>query len=65
MPRSRESIVHRRDVLIEMKDIQDEMNAEGHGLLDVWMSHGDHVVEIPESFKLMASTENAPIGYCE
>ncbi len=44
------------------KDIQDDVNAEGHGLLDVWMSHGDHVVEIPESFKLMASTENAPIA---
>ncbi|GAA0400538.1 glutamine-hydrolyzing GMP synthase [Cocleimonas flava] len=44
------------------KDIQDEVNAEGHGLLDVWMSHGDHVVEIPESFKLMASTSNAPIA---
>ena len=44
------------------KDIQDEVNAEGHGLLDVWMSHGDHVVEVPESFKLMASTENAPIA---
>ncbi len=44
------------------KDIQDEQNEQGHGLLDVWMSHGDHVVEIPESFKLMASTENAPIA---
>ena len=44
------------------KEIQDEVNAEGHGLLDVWMSHGDHVVEVPESFKLMASTENAPIA---
>ena len=45
-----------------LKDIEDEVNAEGFGLLDVWMSHGDHVVEIPESFKLMASTENAPIA---
>ena len=25
------------------KDIQDRVNAEGHGLLDVWMSHGDKV----------------------
>ena len=45
-----------------LKDIQDSSNDEGHGLLDVWMSHGDTVVELPEGFKLMASTENAPIA---
>ncbi len=45
-----------------LKDIEDEVSSEGFGLLDVWMSHGDHVVEIPESFELMASTENAPIA---
>lgn len=43
-------------------DIQDETNAEGHGLLDVWMSHGDKVVELPPSFKLIASTDSAPIA---
>lgn len=31
-------------------------------MLDVWMSHGDRVVEMPEGFKLMASTENAPVA---
>ena len=45
-----------------LKDIQDDMNDEGHGLLDVWMSHGDKVVELPEGFKVMASTDNAPIA---
>ncbi|MEE9326085.1 MAG: glutamine-hydrolyzing GMP synthase [Cocleimonas sp.] len=45
-----------------LKNIEDEVSPEGYGLLDVWMSHGDHVVEIPETFKLMASTENAPIA---
>lgn len=45
-----------------LKDIEDETSAEGYGLLDVWMSHGDHVIEMPASFKLMASTENAPIA---
>ncbi len=45
-----------------LKDIEDHLSEEGFGLLDVWMSHGDHVVEIPESFKLMASTSNAPIA---
>ncbi len=45
-----------------LKDIEDHVSEEGFGLLDVWMSHGDHVVEMPESFKLMASTDNAPIA---
>jgi len=45
-----------------LKDIQDEESAEGFGLLDVWMSHGDRVAELPEGFKLMASTESAPIA---
>ena len=42
--------------------IEDHRNAEGHGLLNVWMSHGDKVVEIPAGFKLMASTESCPIA---
>ena len=45
-----------------LKDIQDRVNPEGHGLLDVWMSHGDKVVEMPQGFKLMASTEACPIA---
>ena len=32
-------------------------NAEGHGLLDVWMSHGDKVTALPPGFKLMASND--------
>ena len=45
-----------------LRDIQDEANAEGHGLLDVWMSHGDKVEELPDGFKRIASTENAPVA---
>ena len=45
-----------------LKDIQDDTNDEGHGLLDVWMSHGDKVAELPEGFKVMASTDNTPIA---
>ena len=45
-----------------LKDIEDEVSEEGYGLLDVWMSHGDHVIQMPEGFKLMASTDNAPIA---
>ncbi len=45
-----------------LKDIQDETNSEGHGLLDVWMSHGDQVTTLPPGFKVIASTDNAPIA---
>jgi len=45
-----------------LKDIQDRVNGEGNGLLDVWMSHGDKVVEMPVGFKLMASTDSCPIA---
>jgi GMP synthase (glutamine-hydrolysing) len=37
-------------------------NAEGHGLLDVWMSHGDKVTELPPGFKVIASNESTPIA---
>ena len=42
--------------------IADVTSPEGHGLLNVWMSHGDNVVEMPPGFKLMASTESCPIA---
>jgi len=42
--------------------IEDSRNAEGHGLLRVWMSHGDKVVEMPSGFKLMASTAACPVA---
>jgi GMP synthase (glutamine-hydrolysing) len=42
--------------------IQDRANAEGHGLLDVWMSHGDKVIGMPAGFKLIASSEACPIA---
>ena len=45
-----------------LKDIEDHMSDEGYGLLDVWMSHGDRVIELPEGFKLMASTDSAPVS---
>jgi len=42
--------------------IQDFSTAERHGILKVWMSHGDKVVELPPRFKLMASTSSCPIA---
>lgn len=43
-------------------DINDEINSEGHGLLDVWMSHGIEVTKLPKDFELIASTDNCPIA---
>ncbi|MBU1235361.1 MAG: glutamine-hydrolyzing GMP synthase [Gammaproteobacteria bacterium] len=45
-----------------LEDIQDNINAEGHGLLDVWMSHGDKVTEMPSGFSIIASNESTPIA---
>jgi GMP synthase (glutamine-hydrolysing) len=42
---------------------------EGGGLLDgleavepVWMSHGDQVVQLPEGFRVLGSTEDCPVA---
>jgi len=45
-----------------LTDITDKINSEGHGLLDVWMSHGIEVTKLPEGFELIASTDNCPIA---
>ena len=45
-----------------LTDIEDHTTAEGYGLLDVWMSHGDRVTALPPGFKLMCSTDSAPIA---
>jgi GMP synthase (glutamine-hydrolysing) len=42
--------------------INDFVTPEGYGMLKVWMSHGDKVIEMPPGFKLMASTESCPIA---
>jgi len=44
------------------RDIQDETNADGHGLLDVWMSHGDKVTALPAGFRLIGSSEACAIA---
>ena len=45
-----------------LKGIEDFHTPEGHGMLKVWMSHGDKVTALPPGFKLMASTESCPIA---
>jgi GMP synthase (glutamine-hydrolysing) len=45
-----------------LRDIQDRVSHENHGLLDVWMSHGDKVNELPPGFKVIASNATTPIA---
>ena len=45
-----------------LRDIQDHVNEQGHGLLDVWMSHGDKVTVLPAGFKIIASNAATPIA---
>jgi len=42
--------------------IEDFRTPEGHGMLKVWMSHGDKITALPPGFKLMASTPSCPIA---
>ncbi|OQW89575.1 MAG: glutamine-hydrolyzing GMP synthase [Rhodoferax ferrireducens] len=51
---------HGHTVLLD--GIQDYATSMGHGMLQVWMSHGDKVTELPPGFKLMASTDSCPIA---
>lgn len=45
-----------------LHDIRDHIDDHGKALLDVWMSHGDKVVELPVDFELIAETESCPIA---
>jgi GMP synthase (glutamine-hydrolysing) len=45
-----------------LKSIEDFATPEGFGMLKVWMSHGDKVTQMPEGFKVMASTPACPIA---
>ena len=42
--------------------IEDRVSADGVGILDVWMSHGDKVVKLPVGFTTIAATDSAPIA---
>ncbi|WP_374627802.1 glutamine-hydrolyzing GMP synthase [Pandoraea sp.] len=45
-----------------LEGLEDFRTAEGHGMLKVWMSHGDKVTQLPPGFALMASTPSCPIA---
>jgi len=41
--------------------IEDQLGPDGQSTLDVWMSHGDHVAQLPPQFVLLASTSTCNI----
>jgi GMP synthase (glutamine-hydrolysing) len=45
-----------------LHEVVDHIDHEEGRLLDVWMSHGDKVTDIPDGFERMASTESCPIA---
>jgi GMP synthase (glutamine-hydrolysing) len=42
--------------------LEDNRDASGKPLLDVWMSHGDRVATVPPGFTVIASSDNAPLA---
>jgi GMP synthase (glutamine-hydrolysing) len=45
-----------------LEQLQDRVNGDGNAVLEVWMSHGDHVTAVPEGFSVVAFTESIPIA---
>jgi len=45
-----------------LNEVQDRVNDQGHGLIDVWMSHGDKVTQLPPGFSVIASNATTPIA---
>ena len=45
-----------------LQGLEDFSTDAGHGMLKVWMSHGDKVTQLPSGFELMASTPSCPIA---
>jgi GMP synthase (glutamine-hydrolysing) len=42
--------------------LEDNRDAGGRRILDVWMSHGDRVTEVPPGFQVIAASGNAPLA---
>lgn len=53
-------IVGRSRLLDGISD--DKVTREENRKLDVWMSHGDRVISVPQGFDILAQTESAPIA---
>lgn len=55
-----ELALHGHSTLLE--NIEDRTTPEGCALLDVWMSHGDEVISLPQGFTTIATTRITPIA---
>ncbi len=45
-----------------LADVQDRVDPDGRAWLDVWMSHGDRVVDLPPGFKLICDNASTPVA---
>ena len=45
-----------------LADVQDRIDPDGRAWLDVWMSHGDRVVDLPPGFKLICDNASTPVA---
>jgi len=45
-----------------LEGLHDRLGAQNAGLLDVWMSHGDKVTELPPGFEIICATDSAPLA---
>jgi GMP synthase (glutamine-hydrolysing) len=45
-----------------LQAIEDHIDGQGRPQLDVWMSHGDKVTQLPPGFEIIGSTESAPVA---
>ncbi len=52
--------IHDESALLQQ--IADRKTADNKVFLDVWMSHGDKVTVLPPGFKVICTTQNAPIA---
>ncbi len=45
-----------------LADVQDRIDPDGRAWLEVWMSHGDRVVDLPPGFKLICDNASTPVA---
>jgi len=45
-----------------LADVQDRVDPDGKAWMDVWMSHGDRVVELPPGFKVICNNASTPVA---
>jgi len=45
-----------------LSDVQDRVDPDGKAWMDVWMSHGDRVVELPPGFKVICDNASTPVA---